>query len=91
MGPFDAGNIDGPRYYGSTKTDKFKNQFPNGFKPIYDKAKSFGCRLGVWLGPDGFGDTPEQAWDDAVDSFVTGDMAYGKEEFTVEDEPDEAD
>ena len=57
---FDAGNIDGPRYYGSTDTEKFKNQFPNGFKPIYDKAKSFGCRLGVWLGPDGFGDTPEQ-------------------------------
>jgi len=54
---FDAGNIDGPRYYGSMDTDKFKNQFPNGFKPIYDKAKSFGCRLGVWLGPDGFGDT----------------------------------
>jgi len=56
---FDAGNIDGPRYYGSLETEKFKKQFPNGFKPIYDKAKSFGCRLGVWLGPDGFGDTPE--------------------------------
>ncbi|MEJ6573368.1 MAG: hypothetical protein QNL39_15405 [Akkermansiaceae bacterium] len=57
---FDAGNIDGPRYYGSTKTDKFKKQFPRGFKPIYDYAKSFDCRLGVWLGPDGFGDTPAE-------------------------------
>jgi len=57
---FDAGNIDGPRYYGSTKTDKFKKQFPNGFDPIYKKAKAMGTRLGVWLGPDGFGDTPEQ-------------------------------
>jgi hypothetical protein len=57
---FDAGNIDGPGYYGSTKTEKFKNQFPNGFKPIYEKAKAMDCRLGVWLGPDGFGNTPEQ-------------------------------
>ncbi|WP_404308674.1 hypothetical protein [Neorhodopirellula lusitana] len=57
---FDAGNIDGPRYYGSTKTEKFHEQFPRGFQPIYDLAKSFDCRLGVWLGPDGFGDSPEE-------------------------------
>ncbi|MFK7909179.1 MAG: hypothetical protein AB8F34_01110, partial [Akkermansiaceae bacterium] len=57
---FDAGTIDGPRYYGSTKTDKFKKQYPRGFQPIYEYAKSFDCRLGVWLGPDGFGDTPEE-------------------------------
>ncbi len=56
---FDAGNIDGPRYYGSTQTDKFKTQFPNGFDPLYRKAKAMGTRLGIWLGPDGFGDTPE--------------------------------
>ena len=60
---FDAGNIDGPNYCGSTASAKFKQQFPNGFAPLYTLAKSFGCRLGVWLGPDGFGDTPatEQA------------------------------
>ena len=57
---FDAGAIDGPEYYGSTETEKFKAQFPRGFKPIYEYAKSFDCRLGVWLGPDGFGDTPEE-------------------------------
>jgi hypothetical protein len=57
---FDAGAIDGPQYYGSTETEKFKTQFPRGFKPIYEFAKSFDCRLGVWLGPDGFGDTPEE-------------------------------
>lgn len=57
---FDAGAIDGPETYGSTETEKFKAQFPRGFKPIYEYAKSFDCRLGVWLGPDGFGDTPEQ-------------------------------
>ncbi len=56
---FDAGNIDGPRYYGSMETEKFKGQFPNGFDPLYKKAKAMGTRLGVWLGPDGFGDTPE--------------------------------
>jgi len=28
---FDAGNIDGPQYYGRTDTDKFKAQFPRGF------------------------------------------------------------
>jgi hypothetical protein len=57
---FDAGNIDGPQYYGRMDSDKFKAQFPRGFAPIYQLAKSFGCRLGVWLGPDGFGDTPAE-------------------------------
>lgn len=57
---FDAGIIDGPRYYGSIESEKFKSQMPNGFDPIHELAKSFGCRLGVWLGPDGYGDTPEE-------------------------------
>ena len=53
----DAGAIDTPGGYGSIDSERFKKQFPNGFGPIAGKAKSFGCRLGVWLGPDGFGDT----------------------------------
>lgn len=57
---FDAGAIDGPNYYGSPDTDKFRNQFPNGFDPMYKKAKDLGTRLGIWGGPDGFGDTPEE-------------------------------
>ena len=57
---FDAGAIDAPNYYGSTNTRKFKSQFPNGFSPLADQAKGFGGRLGVWLGPDGFGDTKEE-------------------------------
>ncbi len=57
---FDAGAIDGARFYGSIYSDRFKNQFPNGFDPIYEQAKSMGIRLGVWGGPDGFGDTPEE-------------------------------
>ncbi len=57
---FDAGAIDGKRFYGSLYSDRFKSQFPNGFDPVYEKAKSLGIRLGVWGGPDGFGDTPEE-------------------------------
>ncbi len=57
---FDAGAIDGARFYGSIYSDRFKNQFPNGFDPIYEKAKSLDIRLGVWGGPDGFGDNPEE-------------------------------
>lgn len=57
---FDAGAIDGKRFYGSMKSERFKRQFPNGFAPIYKKAKEMGTRLGVWGGPDGFGDTPQE-------------------------------
>lgn len=57
---WDAGNIDSARYYGSMETDKFKRQFPTGWQGSADLAKSFGCRLGLWGGPDGFGDTPEE-------------------------------
>ena len=57
---FDAGAIDAPEYYGSTTTRKFKQQFPEGFGPFAKQAKGFGGRLGVWLGPDGFGNTPEE-------------------------------
>lgn len=57
---FDAGAIDAPEYYGSTATRKFKQQFPQGFGPFAEQAKGFGGRLGVWLGPDGFGNTPEE-------------------------------
>ena len=56
----DAGAIDTPGGYGSMDSERFKTQFPNGFGPLAEKAQSFGCRLGVWLGPDGFGDTPEE-------------------------------
>ena len=57
---FDAGIIDAPRYYGKPTTRKFQQQVPNGFGPFAKKAAGFGGRLGVWLGPDGFGDTPAE-------------------------------
>jgi len=55
-----AGAIDKGSWYGSMDSDEFRNQFPNGFEPIYRKAKEMGARLGTWGGPDGFGDTPEE-------------------------------
>jgi len=58
---FDAGAIDGSGFYGSMKSERFKRQFPRGFGPIADAAARFGCRLGIWGGPDGFGDTEEAA------------------------------
>jgi len=58
---FDAGAVDGANMYGSTRSDRFRRQFPNGFAPVSAKAKSMGTSLGLWGGPDGFGDTPEEA------------------------------
>ena len=57
---FDAGAIDGKRFYGSIYSDRFKKQFPMGLDPVYEQARSHGIRLGVWGGPDGFGNTPEE-------------------------------
>jgi len=57
---FDAGAIDGKRFYGSINSDRFKKQFPYGFDSIYHKTNNLGIRLGVWGGPDGFGNTKEE-------------------------------
>ncbi|MCX6632356.1 MAG: hypothetical protein NTW28_32505 [Candidatus Solibacter sp.] len=56
----DAGNIDSQGVYGSMDSPHFREKFPNGFSPIARAASHFGCSMGIWLGPDGFGDTPEQ-------------------------------
>lgn len=55
-----AGAIDKAGRYGKMDSDAFRHQFPNGFGPIYEKAKTMGTRLGTWGGPDGFGNTPEE-------------------------------
>src|ERR1022692_130565 len=57
---FDAGNIDKGEYYSTNKKSKFEIQFPNGYKPIYQKAAENGTRLGVWDAPDRFGNTPDE-------------------------------
>jgi len=67
----DVGNIDDgpytagvgrliPYHYGSLESKEFKDQFPEGFGPLAEKAATFGCRLGIWMGPDGFGDHPAE-------------------------------
>ena len=67
----DVGNIDDgpytagvgrliPYHYGTMHSEEFKSQFPNGFMPLVKKATGFGGRLAVWMGPDGFGRTPEE-------------------------------
>ena len=60
QGPNCASDIGLPAY-GSLETPWFKKRFPHGLRPLVELAKSFNCRLGVWLGPDGYGKTPEEA------------------------------
>lgn len=58
---FDAGNIDGSKRYGTMTSADYKRHFPNGFGPLSDFAAQDGTRLGIWCGPDGFGDTEAEA------------------------------
>lgn len=59
---WDAGNLDGSvETYETFDSPKIKAQYPNGYGPIAKAAEKIGTRLGVWCGPDGFGDTPESA------------------------------
>ncbi len=60
---FDAGALDGKRFYGSTQSNRFKKQFPFGFDSVYQKAMAQGIRLGIWGGPDGFGQTEKEIKD----------------------------
>jgi hypothetical protein len=57
---FDAGAIDGAGYTGSVHSAKFKGQFPGGFSPLAKVAGEMGTRFGIWGGPDGFGNSPEE-------------------------------
>jgi hypothetical protein len=58
----DAGNIDGSGgYYGSTKSERFLKHYPTGFSALSQQAASMNTRLGMWGGPDGFGNTPQEA------------------------------
>jgi len=57
----DAGTMDSLNYYGSLDSKRFKNLFPDGFEPLVKEATSMDTRLGLWCGPDGFGNTEESA------------------------------
>lgn len=57
---WDAGNFDGASEgYGNLKGEKFRSQYPDGYKNIVKKAEEMGIRLGLWGSPDGYGDDPE--------------------------------
>ncbi|MDR1502885.1 MAG: hypothetical protein LBT43_10570 [Prevotella sp.] len=57
---FDAGFIDGKNFYGTMDSERFKRNFPNGLDQVYKKAEINNIRLGLWGGPDGFGNTTEE-------------------------------
>ena len=61
---FDAGNIDTQMYlgsYGSMTSPGFQQKYPHGFAPLESAASVFGGRLGMWMGPDGYGTTQAEA------------------------------
>lgn len=58
---FDAGAVDGAKMYGDMTNPRFRKHFPNGFSPIAQRTKDMAIRLGLWGGPDGFGDTEMDA------------------------------
>lgn len=64
-GVFDNGPrckaIPGRPAYGDLNSPWFTTAYPHGLEDIYQKAASFDCRLGLWLGVDGFGNTAEDA------------------------------
>ncbi|MBE6895612.1 MAG: hypothetical protein E7477_00805 [Ruminococcaceae bacterium] len=59
---WDAGNLDGSAgTYEKLDGEKLSKQYPEGYTNIAKAAKDLGVKLGVWCGPDGFGDTEEEA------------------------------
>ena len=58
---FDAGALDGSKMYDKMSSNRFKSKFPEGFGPLSKQAAAMGTRLGLWCGPDGFGDTEQEA------------------------------
>ena len=57
----DAGNIDGHNHYGYYRSGRTARNFPNGFGAVAELSRSMGTGLGMWAGPDGFGDNAEDA------------------------------
>lgn len=53
--------VEGRPAYGSLEMESFQREYPHGLGLIRDFAASFGCEIGIWLGPDGFGETEREA------------------------------
>lgn len=54
---FDSGLFDLKNKTMPMDTHRFHQRFPHGLDAVYAKARRSGTRLGLWAGPDGFGDT----------------------------------
>ena len=67
---WDAGNFDGASEgYGDVNSEKFRAQYPEGYRNVVAKAAESGIRFGLWGSPDGYGDTEEEE-KDRVEFFV---------------------
>ena len=56
----DAGLVESQGTYYPQFKANFLSRFPAGLKPLAEASKTLGMRLGLWLGPDGFGEKPEE-------------------------------
>jgi len=56
----DAGLVESQGTYYPQFKSNFLSRFPSGLGPIAAASRALGMRLGLWLGPDGFGETPEE-------------------------------
>jgi hypothetical protein len=54
----DAGLVESQGTYHPQFKSNFLGRFPSGLRPIADAAAALGMRLGLWIGPNGFGETP---------------------------------
>jgi len=57
---WDEGALDHGRGHETLDSPRFRKLFPNGFDRCVETARAGGIRLGIWGGPDGFGNTPEE-------------------------------
>ena len=56
----DAGLVEAPQTYFPQYRAIFERRFPKGLKTVADVSTGLGMRLGLWIGPDGFGERPDE-------------------------------
>lgn len=56
----DAGLVESQGTYYPQFKANFLSRFPAGLGPLAKASEELGMRLGLWIGPDGFGETPEE-------------------------------
>ncbi|MEE9516701.1 MAG: hypothetical protein V3V52_06335 [Candidatus Adiutricales bacterium] len=56
----DAGLVESMGTYFSQYKTIFDQRFPHGLQTIAEASADLGMKLGLWIGPDGFGESPEE-------------------------------